>query len=193
MTKISSLFFLIIIILFEYGCSPGAILASGGASTMIIAEDDRTAGDVIDDATIKVKITAKFIASDESLFLDLDSTVIEGRVLLTGIVTNQEARIEAVRLVWEVVGVQEVINEIQVGQKTTIKEYANDMWITAQIKAVTTKNIGLRSLSYNFETIRGKVYIAGITSRKEQLDIVIESIESIKGVKEIVNYVVLKE
>ena len=160
---------------------------------MIIAEDDRTAGDVIDDATIKVKITSKFIASDESLFLDLDSTVIEGRVLLTGIVTNQEARIEAVRLVWEVVGVQEVINEIQVGQKTTIKEYANDMWITTQIKAVTTKNIGLRSLSYNFETIRGRVYVAGITSRKEQLDLVIESIKSIKGVKEIVNYVVLKE
>ena len=67
------------------------------------------------------------------------------------------------------------------------------MWITTQVKAVVTKNIGLRSLSYNFETIRGKVYVAGITSRKEQLDLVIESIESIKGVKEIVNYVVLKE
>ena len=90
-------------------------------------------------------------------------------------------------------GVQEVINEIQVGEKTTIKEYAKDVWITARIKAVTTKNIGLRSLSYNFETIRGKVYVAGITTRKEQLDIVIESIKSIKGVKEIVNYVVLKE
>ena len=193
MIKITSSFLFILIILFEYGCSPTSILASSGASTMIIAEDDRSAGDVIDDATIKVKITAKFIASDEKLFLDLDSTVIEGRVLLTGIVTNQEARIEAVRKVWEVVGVQEVINEIQVGQKTTIKEYANDVWITTQIKAVTTKNIGLRSLSYNFETIRGKVYVAGITSRKEQLDAVIESIESIKGVKEIVNYVVLKE
>ena len=193
MIKITSSFLLILIILFEYGCSPTSIIASGGASTMIIAEDDRSAGNVIDDATIKVKITTKFITSEQNLFLDIDSTVIEGRVLLTGIVENQEARIEAVRRVWEVRGVKEIINEIQVGQKTTIKEYANDMWITTQIKAVTTKNIGLRSLSYNFETIRGKVYVAGITSRKEQLDIVIESIESIKGVKEIVNYVVLKE
>ena len=106
---------------------------------------------------------------------------------------DQKARIEAVRRVWEVEGVKEVINEIQVGQKTTIKEYANDVWITTQIKALATKNIGLRSLSYNFETIRGKVYIAGITSRKEQLDTIVESIESIKGVKEIVNYVIIKE
>ena len=193
MIKIASSFLLILTILLEYGCSPTSILASGGASTMVMAEDDRSAGEVIDDATIKIKITAKFIASEQNLFLDIDSTVIEGRVLLTGIVSDQETRIEAIRRVWEVSGVQEVINEIQVGQKTTIKEYANDVWITTQIKAVTTKNIGLRSLSYNFETIRGRVYVAGITSRKEQLDTVIESIESIKGVKEIVNYVVLKE
>ena len=193
MTNIASVFFVILIILFEYGCSPTSILASGGATTMVVAEDDRSAGGVIDDATIKVKITTKFLTSKQNLFLNLDATVIEGRVLLTGIVQDQETRIEAVRKVWEVKGVQEVINEIQVGKQATIKEYANDVWITTQIKAITTKNIGLRSLSYNFETIKGRVYVAGITSRKEQLDIVMESIKSIKGVNEIVNYVVLKE
>ena len=62
MTKIASLILGLLIILFEYGCSPTGILASSGASTMIIAEDDRSAGVVIDDATIKVKISAKFIA-----------------------------------------------------------------------------------------------------------------------------------
>ena len=95
MTKITSLFLTILIILFEYGCSPGAILASGGASTMVMAEDDRSAGDVIDDATIKIKIASKFIASEQNLFMNLDTSVIEGRVLLTGIVEDQEARIEA--------------------------------------------------------------------------------------------------
>ena len=35
----------------------------------------------------------------------------EGRVLLTGLVGEQETRIEAVRLVWEVEGVKEVIND----------------------------------------------------------------------------------
>ena len=35
--------------------------------------------------------------------------------MLTGLVENQEIRIDAVRLVWEVEGVKEVVNEIEVG------------------------------------------------------------------------------
>ncbi len=193
MDKIIILISGILITLLVCGCSPVGVIGSGAATTMVIAEDDRTVGGVIDDTTIKVKVAAQFLASKQDLILDIDTRVIEGRVLLTGIVQNQETRIEAVRRVWEVEGVQEVINEIEVGDKTTIKEYANDLWITTQIKAATTKNIGLRALSYNFETIRGKVYIAGITSRKEQLDIIINSVENIQGVKEIVNYVIIKE
>ena len=61
------------------------------------------------------------------------------------------------------------------------------------LKALATKTIGLRSISYNFETIQGKIYIAGITSRPNQLEQVVEVVKTIKGVKEIVNYVVVKE
>ena len=49
------------------------------------------------------------------------------------------------------------------------------------------------NLSYNFETIKGKVYIAGITSRPEQLEQVVEATRTVKGVNEIVNYVIVKE
>jgi len=189
--------FLIINICFalilNYGCSPTNVLATGGATTMVIAEGDRSVGGIIDDATIKVQIASKFLSAEENLFLNVDTHVIEGRILLTGIVNKQETRIDAVRRVWEVEGVKEVINEIEIGEKTTLKEYAEDVWITAQIKGTAAKNIGLRALSYNFETIKGKVYVAGITSRKDQLDILIESIKGIKGVKEIVNYVIIKE
>tara|TARA_Y100000590_G_scaffold393476_1_gene471807 strand:- start:12 stop:593 length:582 start_codon:yes stop_codon:yes gene_type:complete len=182
-----------LLLLINYGCSPTNVLASGGASTMVIAEGDRSVGSVVDDATIKINISAKFIGTDSSMFINIDTKVLEGRVLLTGIVDTQEIRIEAVKKVWEVRGVKEVINEIEVGDKTTLKEYANDLWITTQIKGLAVKNIGLRSLQYNFETIRGKVFIAGITSQPDQLDILINSIKTIKGVKEIVNYVIVKE
>tara|TARA_B100001175_G_C19345892_1_gene559815 strand:+ start:11 stop:592 length:582 start_codon:yes stop_codon:yes gene_type:complete len=184
-----STFFLFLI----YGCSPAGVIASGGATTMVIAEGDRSLGNVIDDATIKINISQKFLNSKDGLFLNVESKVIEGRVLLTGIVKNQEIRIGAIKKVWEVNGVKEVINEIQIGDKTTLKEYANDLWINTQIKGLAAKNIGLRVLSYNFETIRGKVFIAGITSRPEQLETIIQSAKTVKGVKEIVNYVVIKE
>ena len=180
-------------IFYLYSCSPIGILGGATTSTMVIAEGDRTLGTVVDDTTIKINISAKFLKSSNNLFIDVSSSVIEGRVLLTGLVETQEIRIDAVRIVWEVEGVKEVVNEIIVGSNTTIKEYANDLWINTQAKALAAKTVGLRSLSYNFETIKGRVYIAGITSRPEQLDDIIKVTKTIKGVKEIINYVILKE
>ena len=176
-----------------YGCSPAGILASSGATTMVVAEGDKSLGTAVDDATIKLNISRKLLVSENNLFVNIDTSVVEGMVLLTGIVKNQESRIEAVKIVWEVDGVKEVINEIEIGDKTSIKEYANDVWITTQIKALAARDIGLRSISYNIETIRGKVFLAGITSRPEQLETLVNIIKSVKGVKEVVNYVVIKE
>ena len=183
----------IILLMNNIGCSPAGILAGGGSATMVVAEGDRSLGTVVDDATIKLNLSAKFLKSENKLFLDVNSNVTEGRVLLTGLVDTQEIRIEAVRKVWEVGGVREVINEIEVGNKTTLKEYVSDLWINTQIKSLAAKTVGIRSLSYNFETIKGKVYIAGITSRPEQLEAIVKSIKTIQGVKEIVNYVIIKE
>ncbi len=175
-----------------YGCSPTNILASGGATTMAIADGERSFGTVVDDATIKINITAKFINSQDNLFININTTILEGRVLLTGLVDSQEIRIDAVRRVWEVEGVNEVINEIQIGDRATLKEYANDVWITTQAKGRAATVVGLKVVGYNFETIQGKVYIAGITTKPEQLDELVESIKTIKGVKEIINYVIVK-
>ena len=175
------------------GCSPAGILASGGATGMVVAEGDRSFGSVVDDATIKINIAAKFINSSDNLFVDVSTSVLEGRVLLTGLVDNQEIRIDAVRKVWEVEGVNEVVNEIQIGNRASLKEYAQDVWITAQVRGLSAKTIGLRSVAYNFETIQGKVYIVGITSRPEQLEAIIDVAKTVKGVTEIVNYVIVKE
>ena len=160
---------------------------------MVIAEGERSMGSVVDDATIKVNIAAKFISSEDNLFVNISTTVLEGRVLLTGLVDNQEIRIDAVRRVWEVDGVKEVINEIQVGNRDSLKEYANDLWINTQAKGLAAKAVGLRVVGYNFETIQGKVYIAGITSKPEQLEDIIDAVKTVKGVKEIVNYVIIVE
>ena len=182
-----------VLLMINIGCSPVGVIASGGGATMVVAEGDRSLGTVVDDATIKLNLSAKFLQSENKLFLNINSNVTEGRVLLTGLVDTQEIRIEAVRKVWEIEGVREVINEIEIGNKTTLVEYMNDLWINTQAKSLAAKTIGIRVLSYNFETIKGKVYIAGITSRPEQLEAIIKSTKTIKGVKEIVNYVVIKE
>ena len=193
MIKIIFITIVFISLIVTQGCSPVSILASGGATTMVVAEGEKTLGAVVDDATIKLNLSAKFLKSKNNIFLNINTNVTNGRVLLTGIVENQEIRINAVKTVWEISGVKEVMNEVEVGDKSTLKQYTKDLWITTQVKSLAAKTVGFRVLSYNFETIRGKVYIAGLSSRPEQLQEIINGIKTIKGVKEIVNYVVLTE
>ncbi len=192
--KIISFFIvpLFLILLFiNYGCSPANILATGGSGALVVAEGERSLGTVIDDATIKVNIAAKFLNADNNLFININTSVLEGRVLLTGLVDNQEIRIEAVRLIWEVEGVREIINEIEIGNRSTLKDYASDLWINTQARAVAAKTVGIKSITFNFETIQGKVYVAGISSRPDLLDEMISALKNIKGVNEIVNYVMI--
>ena len=193
MKTVNNLICYALVLFFLYACSPTRIVGAGAGSAMVIAEGERSMGSVIDDATIKVNVAAKFINSEDNIFVNVSTTVLNGRVLLTGLVENQEIRIDAVRRVWEVEGVNEVVNEIQIGNRSSLKEYAQDVWVTTQVKALAAKTLGLRSISYNFETIQGKVYIAGITSRPDQLETLIETTKTIKGVKEIVNYVIIKD
>ena len=78
------------LLLFFHACSPANILATGGGSAMVIAEGERSMGSVVDDATIKVNIAAKFISSEDNLFVNISTTVLEGRVLLTGLETSKK-------------------------------------------------------------------------------------------------------
>ena len=192
-TKIilSSIF--LIFIFLNYGCSPANILATGGGGALVVAEGERSLGTVIDDATIKVNIAAKLLNAENNLFVNINTSVLEGRVLLTGLVDNQEIRIDAVRLVWEVEGVREIINEIEIGNRTTLKDYASDLWINTQARAVAAKTVGIKAITFNFETIQGKIYVAGITARPDLLNDMVFALKNIKGVNEIVNYVVIKE
>ena len=191
--KILTIPVLLILSFINYGCSPANILATGGGSAMVVAEGERSFGTVVDDATIKVNIAAKFLNAGNNLFVNINTSVLEGRVLLTGLVDNQELRIDAVRLVWEAEGVKEIINEIEIGNRSSIKDYANDLWINTQARGVAAKTIGIKSVTFNFETIKGKIYVAGITTRPDLLEETISALKNIKGVSEIVNYVIIKE
>ena len=59
--------------------------------------------------------------------------------------------------------------------------------------AVAAKTVGIKAITFNFETIQGKIYIAGITTRPDLLDEMIFALKNIKGVNEIVNYVIIAD
>lgn len=173
-------------------CLP--VLGAGVAyETATVVREDRTAGTVLDDATITTKLQHRYFQKDiDNLFADVDVTVHEGRVLLTGVVEKQETVIEAVRMAWNVPGVKEVINEMQASQPTNLSQRSKDIFISTSIRSRLLVTKGIKNLNYNVETVNGVVYLLGVAQDKTELGHVTNIASRTKGVKKVVSHVRIK-
>lgn len=171
----------------------GPVIVGGAAVGGIAAAQERTVGSALDDATIHSRIVHRFIQTDvNDLLTGVGVDVQEGTVLLTGKVEKPETAIDAVKLSWQVDGVQEVINEIQVTGRADMKDFAKDTFITAQVKSRLIAEKGVRSINYSVETVGGTVYVMGLAQNEEELERVLAVASRVKGVKQVISHVRLK-
>ena len=149
--------------------------------------------EAISDGMIDVSINKEFLNHNVNMFINVEIEVVEGRVLLTGSVKNPKHRLDAVKLAWKILGVREVINEIDVTKKGGIKQYLTDVKIKTQIryKVITDKEIS--SINYNFEVVNGNLYIIGISNNKKELKKVVKHANNIKGVLKVVSHAIMKD
>lgn len=173
------------------GCA-GALI--GGAATAGIGiAQERSVGNAIDDTAVATELSAKLFDDSFKLFRDVDLEVVEGRVLLTGKVEEQESRLRAEELAWKVEGVLEVANAIQVTSEGGIGSYASDVRISNQLRAKIITDGDVLGINYSVETVSQVVYLIGIAQTQVELDRVIGHARSIKGVKKVESYVRLKD
>jgi osmotically-inducible protein OsmY len=173
----------------------GCVAAAGGAAgTGFTVTQERSAGEIVDDATVWTRINSHYIQKDvNDLFSHVNIEVHEGRVLLTGNVEAPQTKVEAVRLAWQAEGVKEVINEIEVRNKTSLNDSARDTWLTAQVKSKFLLERNMRSVNYTVETVNGVVYLLGIAQDEDELSIATKIASRVKGVKKVVSHVRLKD
>lgn len=180
-----------------HGCVP---LAAGGVAGIgYLAAQERTVGEAVDDTTIWAKIKELYAEQNsKNLLLGVNIEVIEGRVHLTGSVTKEEAKIEAVRLAWQVKGVKEVINEIQIQQPedrifgNRVKNFAQDNWIGTQLRAKMLVTKDIQSRNYSIEVLNRVIYLMGIAEDQAELDEITTIASTISGVERVVSYVTLR-
>ena len=173
------------------GCAQVAV--GGISKSVLVAKEERTVGTFIDDSIIAAKLKNLYFNQNEKIFFNVDVEVNEGRVLLTGTVETSDIRIEATKLAWGVNDVATVINDIQISDNDNILDYADDLVITTKINAKLLLKKEINNLNYNIDTVNKIVYVIGIAQNKNELESVIDIIDSVYGVKEIINYVRLKE
>jgi osmotically-inducible protein OsmY len=170
------------------GCA--ATLALMGLKAGTTVAQDRSIGRAIDDATMNTDLNARL--ANHGLYRQVDTRVVNGRILLSGRVTSDDNRIEAGRLAWDIPGVKEVDNELIVQSGLHLGSRVNDVRISDQLRAKLITDGKIAWVNYNVETVDGTVFLLGMAKDQAELDRVTLHARTIPGVKKVVSYVEMK-
>jgi osmotically-inducible protein OsmY len=156
---------LVAVLPFVTGCVP-AVIATGATVGVMSAQDRRSTGVQADDEGIEWKamqsVPERYAAASH-----LNFTSFNQRLLITGEVPSEEARIAIGEQAAKVLGVKEVLNETAVGPASSLSARSNDSYITSKVKArlVDEKNISANHIKVVTEN--GIVYLMGIVTERE--------------------------
>jgi osmotically-inducible protein OsmY len=168
----------------------GGLAAAGGAG--YAANQERGVGGVAGDFTIKTNIQNAWLKANPAMPADLEVTVYERRVLLTGDAPTLEIKAQAQRLASGVAGVRTVYNEIEVAPHESVWSSAKDAWITSQVRSDLIFNSHIRSDNYTIETVDRSVYLIGSARSQAELDTATNMARYVPGVKRVVSYVEIR-
>ena len=98
------------------GCA-AAVIGGAAAGGYYIGKDERSAGQIADDAAITATVKAKLIADPEVKALDINVSTYENVVILEGKVAAASQRSAAEKLARESRGVRSVRNELTVRRR----------------------------------------------------------------------------
>ena len=185
------IFIIIIIGFLLNGCAPAAITA--GIAGVAASESEKGLGTTINDTIIHAAITESMFKKDVDKFLGVKIRVDDGVVLLTGKVDNAQIRVEATRISWEPRGVVEVVNEIQVSEKSSIKDIAKDLAASTTIKGKLIADKNIKSVNFNIDVVNGIAYLSGVARTQKEMNLVLAYTKETLYINQLVNYIQLSE
>lgn len=168
----------------------GAAAAAGAVGTASVQE--RTLGAAVDDTTLQVRLNARLLDDSASLFQDVDLTILEGRVYLTGIVPTDADRARASELIWKETGVKDVINELHVGSGG-FTNYTKDSLIATQLRTKVLADGKIRDVNYSVTAVNQVVYVFGIGRTQEEVNRLLDHARTIDGVVKVVNHILVRD
>jgi len=166
-------------------CAP--VLVGGAVvSGISVANDRRSAGQVIDDKIISAQVRKEInssINNDEHIKV----MTYNGVVLLVGEAENKQDKIKAEDAAASRSGVVRVINELHERFPTGLKRRTKDSYITSKAKSslLRVKIDGFNATRVRIMTTRGIVYLMGKVTNQES-DAVVEKIRGLRGVEKVV-------
>ena len=171
------------------GCA-GAVVGVGTAA-VAASTTEKGFSTSVSDGVIFAKLKDRFMQVNASLLTSIDVTVNDGAVLFTGKVKKPEDKIEATKLAWEIKGVREVVNELQVIDNSSIKDLAKDLAATATLRGKMIADEDISSLHFSIDVVNGIVYLSGVASTPEEMNKVVSHAKNLRFAQQVVSYIIL--
>jgi hyperosmotically inducible protein len=160
-------------------------LALGACSATRTQE---SAGEVVDDSVLTAKVKTALIEDPVTKAGQIDVETYRGVVQLAGVVDSQEAKARAVELARAVSGVQEVRNDLRVGDADqSVGQTVDDGVITTQVKAKLIADSRTDAYKINVDTQGGVVQLSGFVDNDEAKRTAGEVARSVSGVRDVDN------
>ena len=171
-------------------CAPAVV--GVGTSVVVASSTEKGITTSVSDGLVFTKIQDNFLKTDATLSQFVDVTVNDGAVLLTGKLKTPEEKVLATKLTWEVRGVSEVVNEIQVTDKSSIKDVAKDLAASAQLRGKLIADTSVSSLNFSIDVVNGTVYLSGVANDAEEMNRVVSHARELRFAQQVVNYITLR-
>ena len=152
--------------------------------------DERSFGDVIDDASITSAIKQKLLWSKYASGLKTDVDTRWGRVALKGSADSAQAKATAGSLAINTRGVRSVDNQLVVDSakpapEQTLMQDVSDAWITTKVKSTYMYSSNVDGSDISVSTQDGKVTLAGKVDSGAEQALAIEMAGNVRGVKSV--------
>jgi osmotically-inducible protein OsmY len=163
-------------------CAPlmfGGVL--GGA---MVASDRRSAGIQLEDETIEQR-SSTAIRENFGTKEHINITSYNRQVLITGEASSDTVRRQVESLISRVENVRAVVNELAIGQASSLSERSNDALVVAKVKASMVDTEDVFANVYKVVGERGTIYLMGRVTQREALRAT-EVVRGVSGVKRVV-------
>ena len=182
------LFLLLIIILNLQSCA-APILGGVSAIAFSSSAQEKGLGTSINDKVIFVKLKNAIYDWNPNVSENIALSVDNGSILVTGKLKNIDTKINLTKVIWEVNGVKEVNNQVQISETNNLKNIAKDLASLGEIKARLMASKELNSLNFSIDVVNNIAYISGVASSEEEISIVTKIAQEAKFIKEVQNFV----
>ena len=171
------------------GCFPAIV--AGTTTTVSLVHDRRTVGTVVDDKGIQLKAGSEIRQAGLTKNNHIVVVSYNNNVLLAGQIDSEANAVRATDIVQTITNVQDVYNELEVMNPTSLARRTRDSWVTTKVKTRLLRAKNLDPTRVKVITENSIVFLMGLVS-PEEATIATEATRKASGVTHIVrlfNYI----